>query len=352
VFDAASGFGGYRESGFGREGGREGLFEYVRPKWQPRPRPQLTEFDPKAFGKAVPARPSPVNGFSPNGGLPKIDRTAKMFIGGKQKRPDGNYSRPIFAPDGHEIGQAADGNRKDIRDAVEAARSAQSAWASRTPHNRAQILYFIAENLSARADEFAARLVAMTGESIEAARSEVDMSIDRLFTYAAYCDKYGGTVQETELRGLTVALNEAIGVVGIACPDEYPLLAFIALIAPAIARGNSVVAIPSQKYPLSATDFYQVLETSDVPGGVVNIVTGDRDHLTKTLSEHEDVDAVWYFGGAVGSRYVEYASASNMKRTWVDYGETRDWTDMHQGAGEEFLREAIQVKNIWAPMGE
>jgi aldehyde dehydrogenase (NAD+) len=281
-----------------------------------------------------------------------LDRTAKMFIGGKQKRPDGNYTRSVFAPDGHEIGQVGDGNRKDVRDAVEAARSAQSGWAGRTGHNRAQILYYIAENLSARADEFARRIAAMTGESIEAGLSEVDLSIHRLFTYAAYADKYGGTVQETELRGLTVAVREAIGVVGIACPDDFPLLGFLSLVAPAIARGNSVVVVPSQQHPLSATDFYQVLETSDVPGGVVNIVTGDRDHLAKTLAEHDDVDAMWYFGGAEGSRFVEHASAYNMKRTWVSYGEARDWTDDHQGAGEEFLHEATQVKNIWVPMGE
>jgi aldehyde dehydrogenase (NAD+) len=288
---------------------------------------------------------------SANGGLPSIDRTAKLFINGKQKRPDGSYSRVVYAPDGHAVGEVGDGNRKDIRDAVEAARGA-GAWANRTGHNRAQILYYIAENLSARADEFARRLVAMTGCSEGDAGREVALSIERLFTYAAYADKYGGTVQETELRGLVVATHEPLGVIGIACPDDAPLLAFVSLVAPAMARGNTVVVIPSEKHPLSATDFYQVLETSDVPAGVVNIVTGERDALTKTLAEHDDVDAVWYFGTAAGSYHVEAASASNMKRTWVDYGESRDWADAHQGAGEEFLHEATQVKNIWVPHGE
>jgi aldehyde dehydrogenase (NAD+) len=122
--------------------------------------------------------------------------------------------------------------------------------------------------------------------------------------------------------------------------------------APAIARGNTVVMIPSPRAPLSATDLYQVLDTSDVPGGVVNIVTGDRDHLTKTLIEHEDVDGVWYFGPARGCYYVEHESAANMKRTWVSYGLPRDWMGVEQGEGHEFLHEATQVKNIWIPTGE
>ncbi|MFZ5922805.1 MAG: aldehyde dehydrogenase family protein [Chloroflexota bacterium] len=107
-----------------------------------------------------------------------------------------------------------------------------------------------------------------------------------------------------------------------------------------------------QRFPLSAADFYQVLDTSDVPGGVVNIVTGDRDHLIKTLVQHEDVDSIWYFGSAEGSYWVEYESAANMKRTWVGYGLPRDWMDREQGEGHEFLHEATQVKSIWVPTGE
>jgi aldehyde dehydrogenase (NAD+) len=218
-------------------------------------------------------------------------------------------------------------------------------------YNRAQILYFIAENLDARAEEFAGRIHEMTGCSMKDALVEVNTSVERLFTYAAWADKYGGSVQETTLRGLTVAVNEPVGVLGIACPDEYPLLGFVSLMAPAIARGNTVVMIPSEPHPLSATDFYQVLDTSDVPGGVVNIVTGDRDHLVKTLIAHEDVDGVWYFGTEEGSYYVEYESAANMKRTWVNYGIERNWLNSEQGAGHEFLHEATQVKNIWVPTG-
>jgi aldehyde dehydrogenase (NAD+) len=147
-------------------------------------------------------------------------------------------------------------------------------------------------------------------------------------------------------------VHEYIGVIGIACPDEYPLLGFVSLLAPAIARGNTVVILPSEPHPLSAVDFYQILETSDLPGGVVNIVTGARDALTKILAEHDDVDAIWYFGGDEGSAHVEALSATNMKRTWVSYGLPRDWMSREQGEGEEFLIESTQVQNIWVPSGE
>ncbi|MBN8656711.1 MAG: aldehyde dehydrogenase family protein [Anaerolineae bacterium] len=353
-FDGASGFGGYRESGYGREGGREGLFEYLRPKWMERPRPEFS-VDSK-WGAHTPTLPTQPGAARANGhSLPLVDRTPKMYIGGKQVRPDGAYTTTITNAKGKIVGQVGDGNRKDIRDAVEAAHAAHVAkpgWAMRHGYNRSQILYFIAENLDARNAEFVKRIVEMTGRTQKSAGAEVDAAVERLFSYAAWADKYGGSVQETTLRGITVAVNEPVGVIGIACPDENPLLGFISLMAPAIARGNSVVMIPSQKHPLSATDFYQVLDTSDVPGGVVNIVTGDRDHLVKTLVQHEDVDSLWYFGSADGSYHVENESAANMKRTWVSYGSSRNWLDREQGEGHEFLHEATQVKNIWVPTGE
>ncbi len=346
VFDAAAGFGGYRESGYGREGGKEGLWEYVRPAWQ-------------AAAKAATAAPAVAaiqvdNEAEPAAttGLPAIDRTAKMYIGGKQSRPDGEYSRPIFAPDGALLGEVGEGNRKDVRNAVEAARKAQPGWAKATAHNRAQVLYYLAENLSARTAELTRRLERLQACAAPDAAAEVELAIERLFAAAAWADKYAGRVQAVPHRNFTFAVHEPIGTIGIACPDEAPLLALVSVIGPAIAMGNTVVVVPSERWPLAATDLYQVLDTSDVPGGVVNLVTGGRDELAKVLALHDDVDALWYFGGNAGSASVEKASTGNLKRVWAANGLARDWRDPVQGGGEEFLRQAIQVKNIWVPWGE
>ena len=360
MFDASSGFGGYRESGFGREGGKEGLYEYVRPAWEkavtiaPAPSSSSNGSSPSVDGHANAGQfaandDDSSNGFTPT--FPPIDRTPKMFIKGKQVRPDSGYSRDIYDPQRRLIGQVGEGNRKDIRNAVEAAHAA-SGWAAGTTHNRAQILYYMAENLAVREEEFARSIVQQTGRSYADAASEVETTISRLFSYAAWADKYEGVVHRPPLRGVVLAMQESIGVIGMACPDEYPLLGFISLVAPAIAMGNTVVVIPSQQSPLSATDCYQVFETSDLPAGVVNIVTGQRDTLSQVLADHDDVDAMWYFGSAEGSKRVELASAGNMKRTWVNYGHPRNWLDDVQGEGEEFLRESTQVKNIWVPYGE
>ncbi|MCE9584983.1 MAG: aldehyde dehydrogenase family protein [Planctomycetes bacterium] len=328
LFDAAAGFGGYRESGFGREGGREGIWEYV--KREP-------------SGKA-PA----LKKVKPLKGAPAIDRTAKLFVGGKQARPDSGYSLVVHDAQGRPMGEVGDGNRKDIRNAVEAAHAAES-WGFATAHNRAQILYYVAENLSVRAEEFARRIERMTGRE---GRVEVDAAVSRLFTYAAWADKFDGAVHSVPLRGLTIATIEPVGVIGLACPEEFPLLGFVSLVAPAIALGNTVVAVPSEKHPLAATDLTQVLETSDLPPGVVNIVTGKKDALARVLAGHDDVEGVWCFGTNEGAKAVEAASAGNMKRTWCEWGAKRNWLDRADGEGPEFLRAATQTKNIWTPSGE
>ncbi|HEU4699004.1 MAG TPA: aldehyde dehydrogenase family protein [Gemmatimonadales bacterium] len=351
VFDAAAGFGGYRESGFGREGGREGLREYVKWAW---------EKEGGTAGEAGRREAAPMSGVAPEQGasvppsrrpaVPPIDRTAKLYIGGKQARPDSGYSLPVTDAAGQPLGEVGLGNRKDIRNAVEAAHKAAS-WARTTAHNRAQVLYYVAENLAAREAEFAARLARLAGDPDAAAR-EVALAIERLYTWAAWADKYDGLVHHTPFRNVTLAMPEPLGVVGVACPDDFPLLGFVSTVAPLVAMGNTVVAVPSEDGALAVTDFYQVLDTSDVPGGVINIVTGHRDELSGVLAAHDDVDAVWYFGTREGSAEVERLSAGNMKRTWVSYGRPRDWTDARQGAGEEFLERATQVKNIWVPYGE
>jgi aldehyde dehydrogenase (NAD+) len=151
---------------------------------------------------------------------------------------------------------------------------------------------------------------------------------------------------------VALAIPEPQGVAGVICPPEAPLLGFISLVAPLIAMGNRVVAVPSEIYPLSATDFYTVLETSDVPAGVVNVVTGSAMELGKSLASHNDVDAVWAFGSQALSAAVEKASTGNLKRTFTDYGRSIDWMDPAQGEGPLFLRRATDVKNVWIPYGE
>jgi aldehyde dehydrogenase (NAD+) len=359
VFDAASGFGGYRESGFGREGGREGLREYVRWSWAGggtdgravrrtggkavrRKGGKPTKVAARELSTALPPyRPT---------ALPPIDRTPKLYIAGKQTRPDSGYSLPVFDVEARQIGEVGQGNRKDIRNAVEAAHKA-AAWGRATAHQRAQVLYYLAENLAARGEEFGRRLAAIDGNSASAER-EVALTIERIYTYAAWADKYDGSVHHTPYRNVTLAMPEPMGVMGVVCPNDWPLLGFVSAVLPPIAMGNTVVAVPSGRAPLAATDFYQVLDTSDVPGGVVNIVTGVPDDLARVLAAHDDVDALWYFGSAEVSAEVERLSTGNMKRTWVDLGQSRDWSDPARAAGEEFLEQATQVKNIWVPYGE
>jgi len=339
MFDAASGFGGYRESGFGREGGIEGLYEYVKLKVE-------DEFTPAALPQAVEEKIG-----HPGNGLPAIDKTAKLYIGGKQKRPDGGYTRNVHDVKGHIIGQVGEGNRKDIRNAVEAAHAA-GKWATTTAHNRAQVLYYLAENLELRASEFAQRLSQALGHSNRKSMQEVKASIERIYTYAAFADKYDSYVHATPFRNVTLAMKEPLGVMGIVCPDEAPLLGFVSTVLPAVAMGNTVVVVPSATAPLSATDLYQIIETSDVPGGVINIITGDKEGLTKVLANHDDVDGLWYFGSKEGSTLVQHAAAENMKRTWVNFGKSRDWFKPTHVNTEDFLRHATQIKNIWVPYGE
>jgi aldehyde dehydrogenase (NAD+) len=339
MFDAASGFGGYRESGFGREGGIEGLYEYLKLKIE-------EDFKPSPETKPISEKLTTVGS-----GIPSLDKTAKFYIGGKQKRPDGGYNRNILDLKGNVIGEVGEGNRKDIRNAVEAAHAA-SKWANTTAHTRAQILYYLAENLEARANEFAEKLSIALNQSTKKSMQEVSASIDRIFTYAAYADKYDSNVHATPYRNVTLAMKEPIGVMGVVCPNEAPLLGFVSAVLPLIAMGNTVVAIPSETAPLSATDLYQVLETSDLPDGVINIITGGKEELTKVLANHDDVDGLWYFGTKEGSSKVQHAASENMKRTWVNFGKNRDWFNPKHIITEDFLRHSTQIKNIWVPYGE
>ena len=339
LFDAACGFGGYRESGFGREGGREGLLEYLEPAWfKPAPPIHATPLAIEQPPEAAADSPEPA-----------MDRTVKLYIGGKQARPDSGYSMAVRAADGRLLGEAPLGNRKDIRNAVEAARKAES-WGKTTAHHRAQVLYYIAENLSQRRDEIAAQLSAVVGR--KQADEEVRVGIERIFSYAAWADKFDGAVHHPPFRNVALAMKEPIGTVGILCPVDTPLLGFLSLVMPAVGTGNTVIAIPSEKYPLITGDLYQVFETSDLPGGVVNIVTGRASELLKTLAEHDDLDAIWSFTDDASAATAKELSIGNLKQVFANEGRAIDWFDAKQGEGRWFLDHAVQVKNIWVPYGE
>ena len=339
LFDAACGFGGYRESGYGREGGREGLLEYMEPKW--------FKHAPK-----LPAAPAPSARQSPEeieSSTPSIDRTVKLYIGGKQARPDSGYSMEVRSSDGTLLGEASLGNRKDIRNAVEAARKAES-WAKTTGHNRAQVLYYCAENLSLRRDEVARRLASAVGE--QQAIREVTLGIERIFSYAAWADKFDGAVHNPPFRNIAIAMNEPIGTIGVICPFEAPLLGFLSLVMPLLAVGNTVIAVPSEKYPLIAADLYQLFDTSDLPSGAANIVTGYVSQLLKPLAEHYDVDALWCYADDATVASAKAMSTGNLKQVWTNEGRAIDWFASKIAEGRWYLQHATQVKNIWVPYGE
>jgi aldehyde dehydrogenase (NAD+) len=343
LFDASTGFGGYRESGYGREGGKEGLLEYLEPIWFKNAPALVTA---KAAG-AEPAgvRTEPSKAVDP----PGIDRTVKLYIGGKQARPDSGYTLEVCDPHGVRQGEVPLGNRKDIRNAVEAARKA-TGWAKAAAHQRAQVLYYLAENLSQRRDQIVHGLAVVAGEAQAAA--EVSLSIERIFSYAAWTDKFDGAVHNPPFRNVTLAINEPLGTVGVVCPREAPLLGLISLVMPVISAGNTAIVVPSETFPLIAGDLYQLFDTSDLPGGVVNIVTGHSSQLLRTLAEHDDVDGIWCFTDEAGAVAAKSFSTGNLKQVFTNEGRAIDWFSVKQGEGRWFLQHATQVKNIWVPFGE
>ena len=332
-FDASCGFGGVKESGFGREGGKEGLYEYLKPR------------------SLSPIKKSKSKKIIENNNEQSIDRTLKFYIGGKQVRPDGGHSMSTYNADGSLAAIVGSGNRKDIRNAVNAAVKAAS-WSSQSGHGRAQILYFLAENLAIRESEWIKRLETLCGVTKKQAKAEFDESLSRIFSYAAWADKYDGAVHSAPYRGVTMALPEPIGVLAQIAPEDQPLLTTISLIAPAIAMGNRVILIPSENFPSVALELVQTFETSDIPPGVINIVTGDKDELSNQLVGHAEVDGVWCWADSDTVAKVETTSALDLKRLWIHSDGDRDWLDPNQGEGLEFLRNATEVKNIWTPYGD
>lgn len=338
LFDASCGFGGFRESGFGREGGPEGMVAYLTPE----------NIQKGTRIEAVAPVPHSASEMAQSSSL--LDRTPKLFIGGKQVRPDGNYSYPIHGADGVLLGEAGLGSRKDIRDAVSAARAA-SSWTEATAYNRMQVLYYLAENLSARADDFTRRLQSLTGQPEKHARAEVEASIERLFECGSWADKFEGSIHTPPMRAVSLAMKEPLGVIALITPDEKPLLSLVAMAGAALAMGNRIVTVPSQRHALIATDLYQVLETSDVPAGVFNIITGPQADLALVLARHGDVDGLWMVAEGQACKAVEEESTSNLKRCWTSQGCNIDWTGT-EGSTITFLARAVEIKNVFIPYGD
>ncbi|MDE0082239.1 MAG: aldehyde dehydrogenase family protein [Gammaproteobacteria bacterium] len=369
LFDAASGFGGYRESGFGREGGREGMWEYLKPAGAGRESGPMAPTSGARDGEAgtegvassrVAGTPGsqPVaaaGAVSPDTVPPpprdRIDRTRKLWIGGAQKRPDGGYSLTVADPSGAPVAEVPRGNRKDVRNAVEAAARVRAAWAGSSGHLRAQILYFLAENLAARDREFADELMRCAGADRAAAGAEVRAAVQTLFTFAAWADKHDGRVHSTPFRNVTFAMNEAVGTVAIRCAERAPLAGVTGPIAAALSQGNVAVVVLPERFPVPALDLVQVMETSDIPPGAVNILSGIHREVMPTLAAHDDVDQVWDFVADDLSGDMERLSAGNLKRVWVDRERAVDWLAPSGRDGELLLRKGTRVKNIWVPYG-
>ena len=332
LFDAACGFGGYKESGFGREGGSEGIRAY-------------TKYELPVLNKAR---------IKTNKSIYKnkhIDKTPKLYIGGKQKRPDSGYSFPIFDIKNKFICDVPNANRKDVRDTVEISSKAKDKQIS--SFNRSQILFYLAENLQDKENNFVELLSSLTGLQKNETKKEFDISKERIFYYASMADKFEGSIHNPPMRGLTLAVKEPIGLIASILNDQFPLLSLITVLSANFSAGNASIIIPGEKTSLIASEIYQLLDTSDMPSGYVNFLTTKQNSLNKILSEHENIDGIWLFSQSdIDRRKIIKNTISNLKRYWCPNSKNIDWYNNEEIFLNEFLYQSTQIKNIWIPYGE
>ena len=279
-----------------------------------------------------------------------VAKTYKIYISGKFPRTESGRYFSFEDKQGNVVANMCRGSRKDFRNSVVAARKAQPGWAKASAYLRSQILYRIAEMLEGRRDQFIAELQ-LQGAAARAAEKEVDLSIDRLIYFAGWADKYQqvfSAVNPVNSSHFNFSVLEPTGVVSILAPDDSGLLGLISNIAPAIVGGNTCVVLASERKPLSAVSFAEVLHASDVPGGVVNILTGFRSELTEFFASHMDVNAIVYCdGGKAVARTVQVLAADNIKRVIA-----RDQIDWLRDAQDPYLiRDTQEVKTTWHPIG-
>jgi acyl-CoA reductase-like NAD-dependent aldehyde dehydrogenase len=291
-------------------------------------------------------RPKP----NPGGSRLAVRKTYKLYIGGAFPRSESGRSYPVFTPGGELLANAAQGSRKDLRDAVLAARTAFAGWSSATAYHRGQVLYRVAELMEGRREQFIAEVGACEGCAPVDAAGQVDAAIDRWVYYAGWTDKYAQVAGGTNpVAGpyFSFSLPEPAGVVGILAPQTSSLLGFVSVVAPALATGNTVVVISSQAQPLPAVSLTEVFATSDVPAGVLNVITGFSTELAPWLAGHKDVNALDLTGAAPDRRRdLQILAADSVKRVLAPRHD--DWT---ADPGTSRLGAFVETKTVWHPIG-
>ncbi|KAM9746576.1 aldehyde dehydrogenase family 16 member A1 [Menidia menidia] len=354
VYDPCLPVSGHKDSGTCTDGGREGLYQFLRPSIScpPLPRSLSISMNYSNFGTEVPAPVIP-DASDPSNAPP----TYLQFVAGKACKSVSGTNFPLQAPGCDTVlAFCPDGGRKDVRNAVEAAIKVQPGWAKKSQSARAQSLYSLAKGLEAKRQAIAASVTTQTGTSPDEADKEVELSIARLNIWGAYCDKVQGGSLPMPQSGSALSIPEALGVVGVVLPEKNPLLSMVTLLGAAIATGNAVIMVPSQKYPLPALTFIQVIQSSDLPAGLVNVITGSRDQLTVALATHSVIKAIWYWGSAEGCQYLQHTCTSPLKtlrlfRQKDEDGKDGgiDWSQSHPSLLEELWRNAVQWKSVWIP---
>ena len=280
----------------------------------------------------------------------RVRKTYKLAIGGAFPRSESGRSYPVHDASWALLAQAAQASRKDVRDAVVAARKAFPGWSAATAYNRGQVIYRVAEMLDGRREQFAAEVAAAEGVTTGVALATVGESIDRIVWYAGWADKFAqvaGSANPIAGPYFNFSLPEPSGVVAIVAPQESSLLGFVSALAPALCTGNTAVIVASERRPLPAVSLSEVLATSDLPGGVANVLTGFTSELAPWLASHRDVNAIDLTGVAAPDRAeLQRAAADNVKRMFIPGDE--DW-DGEPGLAR--LMAFVETKTVWHPIG-
>jgi acyl-CoA reductase-like NAD-dependent aldehyde dehydrogenase len=289
----------------------------------------------------------------------EVRKTYKLYIGGDFPRSESGRSYPVSGADGTPLANAVRASKKDLRDAVRAARNAYPGWAERTAMNRGQVLYRVAELMEGRRDQFVAEVAQAEGLRAERAREVVDRAIDRWVWYAGWADKIAqvlGSSNPVASDFFNFTVPEPTGVVGVVAPESSSLLGLASRVAPPLVAGNSVVVLASESRPLPAVSLTEVLATSDVPAGVVNVLTGRKRELIPVLAAHEDVDSIDVWGVPDDLRTdVELAAAESVKRVArrpAGVSDARfDWLDDRASERPEWIAAYLEMKTVWHPIG-